>query len=213
MRMIDLCAGRLGWAKAFHARGWKVTAVDLVRPPEVPEGIDFYQTDIMTLNWRWVMANFDFGCASTPCENFSLFTMSMFHPDPPYPEMGIQLFMKAQDLFRGIPHVMENVRGAEQFMGIAVDHCGPFYLWGNSVPPILPQGIKKGIKLAGSGFRSISAEDRKRIRKSDPMMSTGSKSKARKEHTANAAMIPPELANCVAEYAERIIEQKKSVAG
>ena len=38
--------------------------------------------------------------------------------------------------------------------------------------------------------------------------STWSNSKARLEATALAATIPPELANCVADYAERLLEQK-----
>jgi hypothetical protein len=38
LRMLDLFAGRLGWTKAFLARGWECVAVDLVEPPEIPQG-------------------------------------------------------------------------------------------------------------------------------------------------------------------------------
>ena len=35
MRVLDLCAGRLGIARVFAARGHQVTAIDLIEPPEI----------------------------------------------------------------------------------------------------------------------------------------------------------------------------------
>ena len=35
------------------------------------------------------------------------------------------------------PTGFENVRGAQKFLGFAVHHYGPFYLWGDGVPPLL----------------------------------------------------------------------------
>ena len=46
MRMLDLFAGRLGWSKPFLARGWTVMAVDLVEPPEIPDGVTFRAMDV-----------------------------------------------------------------------------------------------------------------------------------------------------------------------
>lgn len=37
-----------------------------------------------------------------------------------------------------VPLVIENVRGAQRFMGRAQDHRGAFYFWGD-VPPLLPR--------------------------------------------------------------------------
>ena len=89
---------------------------------------------------------------------------------------------------------------AQQFVGQAVNHCGPFYLWGNAVPPILNQGITKGAK-----FGAWTREQRKANK--EPYYSSSSRGAKRDEIKAKMATIPPELANCVAEYAERILEQ------
>lgn len=223
--MLDLFAGQLGWSKAFLARGWEVVAIDLVEPAEIPQGCTFHQADVRNVVYRdgefcvidsngavrWI-GRFDFGCGSSPCEKFSVFGMAMFHPDPPYPFEGIELFNHSRALFEKakIPYVLENVRPAWKFVGPEVHRCGPFSLWGKGVPPLLPQGIKKGIQLAGGlDFSTATPDERKAWRKTDFMLSRGSKSQARRNETAKAATIPPELANCVAEYAERIIEAEK----
>src|SRR6185437_8461302 len=147
-RMLDLFCGRLGWSKAFLARGWKCYGVDLIHPPELPEGFRFEMRDVLELTAE-MLSKFDFICASSPCEEFSVHGMKHFHPNPKYPENGIRLFNHTRQLCEasGVPYVMENVRAAQAFVGTAVHHCGPFYLWGTGVPPILPQGIKKGMRL------------------------------------------------------------------
>jgi hypothetical protein len=233
MMMLDLYAGRLGWAFAFLARGWKAVAVDLVPPPVIHQGVIFRQMDVLKINlltircWEEIFGEkFAFACASSPCEKFSVHGMKHFHPNPPYPEEGIRLFNYTRNLLEElqIPYVMENVRAAQQFVGKAVHHCGPFYLWGSGVPhktqlgfwddydvpSPLPKGVTKGIQLGGKfkGWAKMSAEDRRRNRKTDFMIQYQSGSKERLECTAKAATIPPELANCVADYAERLLEQR-----
>lgn len=207
-RMLDLFCGRFGWSRAFAARGWECVGVDLVEPPEIPEGCVFLKRNI--LEFVALPLGFDFICASSSCEEFSLFGMKHFHPTPPYPAMGIQLFNHTRALCEvsGVSYVMENTNRAQDFVGRAVSHCGPFYLWGNGVPPLLPQGIKKGIKHAEGFSKLMTPEEKRLCRLKDTMLRSGSKSKARKSHTAAAATIPFELANCVAEYAERITEVK-----
>jgi site-specific DNA-cytosine methylase len=106
--MLDLFAGRLGWTKAFLARGWECVAVDLVEPPEIPQGVRFIKLDVLQMmhfaypiphfsvkegpNPFWESCAFDFICASSPCEEFSVHGMKLFHPNPKYPENGIRLF-------------------------------------------------------------------------------------------------------------------------
>lgn len=215
MRMLDLFAGRLGWGKAFLARGWEVTAFDLVAPPEVPEGVLYLQLDVLRLGWLpgsglvysgpdgkiWELGFFDFICASSPCEQFSVHGMKHFHPNPPYPEMGIKLFNHTRALCEavGVPYVMENVRAAQQFVGRAVHHCGPFYLWGTGVPPILPQGVIKGWETKHHMVNG-------RWVGGGPGRGKWSTSDARKQATAKVATIPPELAGAVADYATRLCE-------
>src|SRR6185312_12395545 len=137
-RMLDLFAGRFGWGRAFAARGWEVVGIDLVEPAEIPQGCKFTRFDALKLVG---IEGFDFICASSPCEEFSVHGMRHFHPNPKYPEMGIKLFNHTRSLCEasGLPYVMENVRPAQQFVGMAVNHFGPFYLWGNAVPPLLPK--------------------------------------------------------------------------
>ena len=244
-RMLDLFCGRWGWSKAFAARGWECLGVDLKEPDEVPANCIFVKGDVREINQCGAFLfsgrdfsngerseggkiethssfgrRFDFVCASSPCEEFSVFGMRHFHPNPPYPELGIKLFNYTRALCEsaGVPHVMENVRTAQQFVGKAVNHCGPFYLWGNAVPPIMPQGIVKGLVLGGGGAilkmiaNGATRDDIRKYRQKHDEHWNSSKSEARKKSTATFATIPPELANCVADYAERLLEQNVGAA-
>lgn len=188
--MLDLFCGRFGWGRAFAARGWEVVGIDLIQPPKIPDGCKFVQMDILKFEWLpdW---DFDFICASPPCEQFSCFSMKMWQPNPAYPDMGINLFTRTRAICEssGLPYVIENVRGAIQFVGQPVNRTGAFCLWGNAVPGILPKGLTKSkwFKRPGKpGNICLEALKGKRERK------------------AVLATIPPELANCVADYAERI---------
>lgn len=158
--------------------------------------------------WGEDLGYFDFICASSPCEQFSVHGMKHFHPNPPYPELGIKLFNHTRQMCEssGIPYVMENVRAAQKFVGNATQHCGPFYLWGTGVPAFMPKRIIKGMKLGGGkDFKNASPELRRLYRKMDPMTATSSKSPERLALTAAVATIPFELANCIAEGATRLL--------
>src|SRR5262245_40977462 len=65
MRMLELFAGELGWARAFLARGWKATMVDLVEPSVIPGGCTFLKADVMRV-WAtsggWIHINDEFAC-------------------------------------------------------------------------------------------------------------------------------------------------------
>lgn len=208
MRLLDLFCGRFGWSRAFAERGWECVGVDLVAPPEIPAGCEFFHADILNLNAGDVLClSPDFICSSSPCEQFSVHGMKHFHPNPPYPELGIRLFNHTRSLCEasGLPYVMENVRAAQEFVGKAVNHCGPFYLWGNAVPPLMPQGIQKGVRLGKSGFSGPDQIEWRR-KLSNPARDAWSGSEKRAEAVAKIATIPPELASCVADYAMRTLE-------
>jgi hypothetical protein len=198
--MLDLCAGECGWSKSFSMRGWRCVCVDLVRPREIPANCDFRQMDILDIhnNWSWIrwLREFDFICGSTPCTEFS--TMRNFRPPVPYPELGIKLFNHAQLICEAskVPYILENVAGAGRYVGPARAHCGPYYLWGSGVPPILPQGIIKGMTGLAMGLR----EHKGKLGWGDRHGKKG------QTQTALVATIPPELANCVCDYAERLCE-------
>jgi hypothetical protein len=226
-RMCDLFCGRLGWSKAFLARGWKVVGFDLVEPPEIPPGFEFVKCDVLQLgsmqNRIGVKAQIfgflhswecDFICASSPCEEFSVHGMKHFFPNPAYPELGIRLFNHTRAICEesGVPYVMENVRTAQKFVGQAVHHCGAYYLWGSGVPPLIPPStVKKALDMSGSAYRrAVLAGQLTEARARIAYHRTWSNSKARREATARVATIPPELASCVAEYAERLMEQRSA---
>lgn len=192
--MLDLFCGQLGWSIGFASRGWDCLGVDIIEPSKMPNNCSFYKMDILAMTPQDLLAfgEFDFICASSPCEDFSKTCkggMACFYPNAPYPAMGIQLFNHARAIceFYGVPYCMENVRGAEQWVGNAKSHCGPFYLWGSGVPPLLPKGITKGTTNMGNWNHN---------KKLGPQKKAG-----------ELAKIPMMLANCVADYAERLLEK------
>lgn len=209
--MLDLFCGRWGWSRAFAARGWECIGIDITEPPEVPIGCDFERCDVLRLNAESIRLSYrpDFICASSPCEEFSLFGMKHFHPNPDYPRNGILLFNHTREILwdSGVPWIMENVRPAQQFVGNAVNHCGPFYMWGTGVPPIVPQGITKGIDVGSSRLvKLMTPEEKREYRAQFVWNQAWSSSQKRQRDTAKAATIPPELANATADYAERLLE-------
>lgn len=199
-RLLDLFCGRWGWSKAFARRGWECIGIDLSSASldHKPGNCSFIQWDVLLLTDLKVYKP-DFIVASTSCEEFSVHGMKHFHPNPKYPEMGIKLFNHTRSICEacGVPYVMENVRAAQQFVGNATAKCGSFCLWGTGVPPILPQRIFKGAsQMRRDGrYKKPSGVDELMYR-------------ARDERAAILATIPQELANCVADYAERLLEQR-----
>lgn len=208
-RMLDLFCGRWGWSRAFAARGWECVGVDLVEPQEIPTGCEFVKMDALDVLWLPVyqgfrlfrsggnVCNFDFICASSPCEKFSVFQIKNFHPDPPYPEIGVRLFNHTREICEAseIPYIIENVRAAERFVGRATNHSGSFYLWGTAVPPLLPKGLSKGMKMDRKWCQELG----------------GHGTAKRDSQTAGFATIPPELAGCVADYATRICSERVTI--
>src|ERR1700754_992407 len=192
-RMLDLFCGRWGWSKAFAVRGWKCVGIDLAIPPEIPEGCEFIHADVLTLTAEFVR-HFDFACASSPCEEFSVYGMPMFHANPPHPEMGLKLFNHTNRILEesGVPYIMENVRSAQLFVGKSQHNCGPFHLWGTGVPLLMPQGIKKGFKMGnGKTARLLKASNPTALRDYRKKMDCwhSAKSPQRKANTAKVATI------------------------
>lgn len=214
-KLLDVCCGMWGWSKAFVARGcWESIGIDLLEHHSAPEHCKLVRMNLLALNVEMLRKwGIDFAIASTPCENFSVFGLPCFFKDPQYPKLGIELFNHVRSLFErsDIPWVMENVKAAQDFVGPATYNCGPFYLWGNAVPLLMPQNIKKNFRGNGTmltkEFLAAPLAKRRRLRNEFNRKYPTDKKKA----AAQAATIPPELANCVADYAERLLEQRKAV--
>jgi len=160
--IVDLFCGLGGWSKAFlGTQGDRVIGVDLVYSEKYPAGADFIQADCLTLDGAQFRGA-RLVVASSPCDEFSPFQMPWTRArNPPYPANGIVLFRAAERIAReaGAPLVLENVRAAQPYVGRAVTHVGPFYLWGNGVPALLPTRLQRRNKESyGSKQRAERAE-------------------------------------------------------
>ena len=198
MRMLDLFCGRWGWSKAFAARGWECVGIDLNGVSELPANCNFYQQDVMKLDAEFCRA-FDFSCASPPCDEFACFGMPHFRKNPPFPYRGVEVFKHTQDILResGIPHVIENVKSAQPFVGKAEGHAGSFYLWGTAIPPLLPAKLHKSKWFHRPGHPGNFAQELLL---------------PKAERKAILSLIPNELAACVCDYAERLLELRARIA-
>ena len=145
--VIDLFCGLGGWARGFIAEGWACIGIDIQPQPEYP-GL-FYQADVIevadcmeegTRGWLPLMRFASIVVASPPCDDFSRW-------DQPWPnviknrrEPDRRPWEAAERIARviGCPLLIENVRGAQKFMGPARAHFGKQYLWGD-VPALLPR--------------------------------------------------------------------------
>lgn len=147
--LIDIGCGRGGVTKGFLSEGWRVLGIDLVRHPKYPG--EFLRADIRDLKGCFFPGAFLLW-VSMPCDEFSRWDMPWTRRrNPPLPDLslvgaGFRVAGEAQ-----CPLIMENVRGAQQFIGPAVAHCGPFYFWGDGVPALLPQRFSRKHKELLSG--------------------------------------------------------------
>ena len=115
----------------------------------------------------------DFIWASPPCLEFShgYNAPAMiakregreFAPDLSH----IEASMKIINHFRPRRWCVENVAGAvphfNKIIGLKPDRVGPFYLWGNLPPVILPKGYTPPSKVSMSGSTPMSANNRAKI--------------------------------------------------
>jgi hypothetical protein len=143
MLAVDLCCGRGGWAKGFIAAGFCVVGYDL-KNYGYPGHL--VMQDIRTVSGVQMRGRVRVIVASPPCTELTEM-WNINKTRSPQPSQGIEL---VQHCFRiaseaGCPIVLENVRGAQRFIGYARAHAGSFYLWGD-VPALLPTTkFRKGI--------------------------------------------------------------------
>lgn len=119
------------------------------RQPEYPAQLVLQ--DISTVDGRR-LAGARVIVASPPCTDFS-------RRDQPWTrarQLAPPSLALANACFRiahqaGVPLVLENVRGAQPWLGRARAHLGPVYLWGNGVPALLPMSWTKRMKQSQAG--------------------------------------------------------------
>ena len=204
---IDLFCGLGGWAKGFIAEGYKVIGFDLeVRP---------YPGELVIQNVRTLHGSqFKKAAiivASPPCQEYSYRAMPWKRVKT-LPSPSNELFEACFRIQREactaashhIPLIVENVRGAQKWIGPARWHFGSYYLWGD-VPALMPfPAVRKsvggkwsqitrseeGLKYGGGWWHDPT---------NDFVYRTGSKSAARKAASASIAEIPLSLARHMAQ--------------
>lgn len=215
---IDLFCGLGGWAEGLMSEGWGVVGFDI-------EGHVYGRhrypaqlviQDVLTLHGSQ-FRDADLIVASPPCQEYSYMAMpwtrakaraAAIRAD----ETGRMLAdlnrlfdvcfrIQAQASLaagRRIPMIVENVRGAQPWVGRARWNFGSYYLWGD-VPALMPQAnqafntaAEKGVKQGGDWFSES------RSGGSGGVMSCfASQSLGRKQASATIAKIPLPLARHV----------------
>jgi hypothetical protein len=170
--VLDLCAGTCSWSLPWLELGYKVVAFDIYRHPKVPAEIELRLEDIRSVSGAEFAGRTRVVLASPPCDEYARFTMPRTRAKNP-PQPSLELWQACERIAReaDAPLLLENVQTAQKWHGRAIWHYGPFYLWGDGVPAILP------------------VFDPKDFRKKE---SYGSKQKDLR------AAIPPSLANHIA---------------
>ena len=219
---IDLFCGLGGWTEGLLAEGYRVVGFDIERHAygDARYPAQLVLQDVTTLDG----AQFKDAAlivASPPCQAYSYRAMpwsrakALGPPDNTLFEACFRLQREASAAAgRYIPLVVENVVGAQKWVGRARWHYGSFYLWGD-VPALMPM-VKRHIKITAGHLNrrdghahtkhlTNPAEHIKQggdwFNASQPSISRrcGSKSPARKAATAQIAKIPFALARHIAQ--------------
>jgi len=170
---IDLFTGLHGWSEGLVAEGWRVVGFDLedmcgqFGQPR-PEHVQLVIQNVLTLHGSQ-FRNADLIVASPPCQKYSWMAMPWSRAKAKAAairadETGTEL-AELNALFnacfriqreaceaagRHIPMVVENVKGAQPWVGRARWSFGSFYLWGD-VPALMPS-VYKATKVKGFSF-------------------------------------------------------------
>jgi site-specific DNA-cytosine methylase len=158
---IDLFCGLGGWAEGFLSEGYDVIGFDIERHDYGTGGYpgQLVLQDVLTLDGRQFRGAAVI-VASPPCQAYSYMAMpwSRAKALAKEREADVRLQLQLNCLFNtcfriaheaGVPLVVENVRGAQQWVGPAAWSHGSYYLWGN-VPALMPSISNRRMKYPGS---------------------------------------------------------------
>jgi hypothetical protein len=137
---IDIYCGIGGWAEGFLAEGYDVVGFDIERRPYPGQLV---LQDVLTLDGSQ-FRDAAVIVASPPCQAYSYRAMpwkrakALAPPDNALFEACFRIQREASEAAgRYVPMVVENVKGAQPWVGRAAWHYGSFYLWGD-VPALMP---------------------------------------------------------------------------
>lgn len=175
---IDLYCGLGGWAEGFLAEGYDVIGFDNVRHDYGTGGYPGHLVlqDVRTIHGSQ-FKDAAVIVASPPCTEYSYMAMPWKrakqiaralrgHDEFPSGYKGSRLIAELNLLFnecfrlqceaneaagRHIPLIVENVKGAQPWVGRAPWNFGSFYLWGD-VPALMPIVSKRAVKSTGQNW-------------------------------------------------------------
>ena len=141
---IDLFCGLGGWAEGCLVEGYDVIGFDIERRPYPGQLV---LQDVLTLHGSQ-FRNAAVIVASPPCQAYSYRAMpwkrakALPPPDNTLFDACFRIQREASEAAgRYIPLVVENVCGAQKWVGRAAWHFWSFYLWGD-VPALMPTTLK-----------------------------------------------------------------------
>jgi len=141
---IDLYSGLGGWAEGFLAEGYDVIGFDVERHQygDQKYPAQLVLQDVLTLD-GWQFRDATVIVASPPCQAYSYRAMpwkrakALPPPDNSLFEACFRIQREASESAgRHIPLVVENVRGAQRWVGRARWNYGSYYLWGD-IPALM----------------------------------------------------------------------------
>jgi hypothetical protein len=177
---IDLFCGLGGWTEGFLAEGYEVVGFDIERHVygDLKYPSQLVLQDVLTIHGSQ-FRNAACIVASPPCQKYSWLAMPWSRSKSDHSQAAKALRREWETngpdnrLFdacfriqreaceaagRFIPMVVENVRGAVEWVGPANWSYGSFYLWGD-VPAIMP--MQRGIKNNGGSWFNIGSPGQK----------------------------------------------------
>ena len=209
---IDLFCGLGGWTEGLLAEGYDVIGFDIERHEygDHRYPAQLVIQDVLTLHGRQ-FKDAALIVASPPCQAYSYRAMpwkrakALPPPDNSLFEACFRIQREASEAAgRYIPLVVENVRGAQKWVGRSRWNFGSFHLWGD-VPALMPIG--EAIKGNGKGWFGDYPS-----RKTQSLSWISSKSKARKAASAKIAKIPFTLAQYIANTYRPLTEPPLPIA-
>jgi len=155
---IDLFCGLGGWTDGLLAEGYRVLGFDVVRHVygEQRYPAQLVVQDVTTIHGSQCR-DAALIVASPPCQAYSYRAMpwtrakALPPPDNSLFEACFRIQREASEAAgHHIPLVVENVCGAQKWVGKARWHYGSFYLWGD-VPALMPI-VKRHVKVPNRAY-------------------------------------------------------------
>jgi hypothetical protein len=167
---IDLFCGLGGWTEGLLAEGYYVVGFDIERHDYGTGGYpaQLVLQDVLTIHGKQ-FKDASLIVASPPCQEYSYMAMPWSRAKAIAAEYrsGVRDVKKLTALFDAcfriqreaieaaghfIPLVVENVRGANEWVGRSRWNYGSFHLWGD-VPALMPLTMPRGVMKQGIAHR------------------------------------------------------------